>query len=385
MKKVTILGSTGSIGKQALEVIALHPDQLEVYALVANNSVELLIEQAMKYHPEVVAIGNKEHEKSLKRALKDEPTRVVAGTEAIVELAGSLEADVVLTAMVGFAGLEPTMRAIESGRIIALANKETLVVAGELIKSLCRKHSSVILPVDSEHSAIYQCLVGEQMKEAAKIYLTASGGPFVDMPVEELSRVTPEDALKHPNWSMGPKVTIDSATMMNKGLEMIEAHHLFNIAPENIEVVVHRQSIVHSMVGYRDGSIKAQLSYPDMRHPIAYALLYPARLEGHKPLLTIEQMSQLTFEVPRHDAFPCLGLAFEALHRGGTSPCTMNAANEVAVQRFLGGQIKFTDIPKVVKYAMDKAPERNANTLAILEEADAYARQVAIAWYEGIN
>lgn len=385
MRKVTILGSTGSIGTQALQVIELHPEELGVYALVANNNIDLLVEQARKFRPEVVAIGNEKREKELKKALKGEPIEVLAGSEAIVELAASVEADIVLTAMVGFSGLEPTISAIKSGRIIALANKETLVVAGDMIKQLCKENQSIILPVDSEHSAIYQCLVGEQMKDLEKIYLTASGGPFVDFPIERLSEVTPEDALKHPNWSMGPKVTIDSSTMMNKGLEMIEAHHLFNIEPEHIEVVVHRQSIVHSMVGYRDGSVKAQLSFPDMRHPIAYALLYPKRLEGHKPLLRIEDMAKLTFEAPRRDAFPCLDLAYEALHRGGTSPCTMNAANEVAVQRFLMGQIAFTDIPKVVWYAMDKAAERNASSLSILKEADQAARGLAQAWFNGIK
>lgn len=384
MRSVTILGSTGSIGTQALEVVEQHSDQLRVHALVANNSVEALVEQAKKFNPAVVAIGNKAHEKELKKALKGLDIEVLAGREAIVELAGSIDADMVLTAMVGFAGLEPTISAIESGRTIALANKETLVVAGELIKQLCRQHGSLILPVDSEHSAIYQCLQGEQMSAVEKIYLTASGGPFVDLPKGALREVTPEMALKHPNWNMGPKVTIDSATMMNKGLEMIEAHHLFNVPASAIEVVVHRQSIIHSMVGYRDGSIKAQLSYPDMRHPIAYALLYPQRLEGARPLLTVEQMSHLTLEAPRRDDFPCLSLAYEALERGGTSPCTMNAANEVAVERFLQGKIRFTDIPRIIKHTMEVAPERNASSLAILAEADGQARAIAQAWYEGI-
>lgn len=384
MKRVTILGSTGSIGTQALEVVEQHPDELQVYALVANNSIDALVDQTLKFKPAVVAVGNKEHEKELKKRLKGTDIEVRAGREAVIDLAGSIEADVVLAAMVGFAGLEPTISAIGSGRAIALANKETLVVAGELIKRLCREHQSLILPVDSEHSAIYQCLQGEQMSAVERIYLTASGGPFVDMPAAQLAEVTPEMALKHPNWSMGPKVTIDSATMMNKGLEMIEAHHLFNVAPKDIEVVVHRQSIIHSMVGYRDGSIKAQLSYPDMRHPIAYALLYPQRLEGARPLLSVEQMGSLTMEAPRREDFPCLELAYEALERGGTCPCTMNAANEVAVHRFLKGQIRFTDIPKVIKYAMDVAPERNATNLALLREADMQARTIAQAWHAGI-
>lgn len=378
------MGSTGSIGTQALEVVDKHPEELEVFALVANNSVDALVAQALKFKPSVVAVGNKDHEKTLKKSLKGSGIEVLAGREAVIELAGSVEADVVLAAMVGFAGLEPTIRAIESGRVIALANKETLVVAGDLIKRLCREHQSVILPVDSEHSAIYQCLQGEQMSAVERIYLTASGGPFVDMPSEQLSEVTPEMALKHPNWSMGTKVTIDSATMMNKGLEMIEVHHLFNVAPKDIEVVVHRQSIIHSMVGYRDGSIKAQLSYPDMRYPIAYALLYPHRLEGIRPLLGVSEMGSLTMESPRKADFPCLSLAYEAIERGGTCPCTLNAANEVAVRRFLEGQIRFTDIPKVVKYTMDVAPERRANSLAVLREADTQARAIAQGWHPGI-
>ncbi len=384
MKNITILGSTGSIGTQALDVVTQHKEELSVYALVANNSVEKLAEQALAFRPKVVVIGNSSYEKELKRRLKGEDIEVASGSDAINEVAASIEADVVLTAMVGFAGLAPTISAIESGRTIALANKETLVVAGDLIKELCRKHRSVILPVDSEHSAIYQCLVGERLQAVEKIYLTASGGPFVDFPIERLESVTPEEALRHPNWSMGQKVTIDSATMMNKGLEMIEAHHLFNVAPEQIEVVVHRQSIIHSMVGYKDGSIKAQLSHPDMRHPIAYALLFPNRLEGLRPLLTIGEMAHLTFEEPRRDAFPCLSLAYEALNRGGTATCTMNAANEIAVERFLDKQIRFTDIPRIIKYTMDKAPERNATNLAVLQEADIQARSIARAWHEGI-
>lgn len=385
MKKITILGSTGSIGTQALEVVARHSDELSVYALVANNSIDLLCEQALTFRPQVVGIGNKAHEKELKKRLKGEGIEVVAGEEAIIQLAGSVEADMVLAAMVGFAGLAPTISAIESGRTIALANKETLVVAGDLVKELCREHKAMLIPVDSEHSAIYQCLVGEPLKAVEKIYLTASGGPFVDTPKEALREVTPEQALAHPNWHMGAKVTIDSASMMNKGLEMIEACHLFNVQPSQIEVVVHRQSIVHSMVGYVDGSIKAQLSYPDMRYPIAYALLFPNRKEGIRPLLSISEMSQLTFEAPRIDDFPCLGLAYEALERGGTVPCTMNAANEVAVERFLSGQIHFTDIPRIIKHTMDVAPERNAGSLSLLREADSQARSIARAWYEGIK
>lgn len=384
MRYVTILGSTGSIGTQALEVIEQHPEELVVYALVANNSVELLIEQALKFRPKVVAIGNVAHEKHLKKALKGEDIEVVAGDEAIKEVAGDLNADIVLTAMVGFAGLAPTIEAIKAGKIIALANKETLVVAGELIIKLCREHRAILLPVDSEHSAIYQSLVGEQHKEVSKIYLTASGGPFLDTPREELSNVKAEDALKHPNWVMGPKVTIDSATLMNKGLEMIEAYHLFNIPPSQIEVLVHRQSIIHSMVGYKDGSIKAQLSLPDMRLPIAYALLYPKRLQGNTPLPTIEQMNQLTFEAPRTNDFPCLQLAYDALEMGGNATCVLNAANEIAVERFLREEISFTDIPRVVRYALETAPARGTSTLDALIDSNKHARSIARAWHSGI-
>ncbi|MDN4754557.1 1-deoxy-D-xylulose-5-phosphate reductoisomerase [Porphyromonadaceae bacterium W3.11] len=381
-KFVTILGSTGSIGTQALQVIACHPEELGVHALVCNNSVEKLIEQALQFKPKVVVTGNPKHEKMLKKALKEHQIEVHSGPEAICDVAGSYQSDIVLTAMVGFSGLAPTIKAIESGKIIALANKETLVVAGDMIKALCHKHKSILLPVDSEHSAIFQCLVGEQLSAVEKIYLTASGGPFLDVPREELEHVTPEQALKHPNWTMGPKVTIDSATLMNKGLEMIEAHHLFNIDPKNIEILVHRQSIIHSMVGYKDGAIKAQLSSPDMRLPIAYALLYPKRLSGNTPLPSLSEMSQLTFEPARIDDFPCLRLAYDALEIGGTGPCVMNAANEVAVQRFLAGQISFTDIPKVIEYTMDKSDIRNVNSLEQLIGYNDHARQIAQAWHK---
>lgn len=381
-KLVTILGSTGSIGTQALKVIERHHEELGVYALVCNNSLEKLVEQAVQFQPKVVVMGNPEHEKKLKKALKQYDIEVMVGQDAICEVAGSYGADIVLTAMVGFSGLAPTIRAIESGKIIALANKETLVVAGELIKHLCKKHCSILLPVDSEHSAIFQCLVGEQVTSVEKLYLTASGGPFLDTPAEQLEGVTPEQALRHPNWVMGPKVTIDSATLMNKGLEMIEAHHLFNIAPKDIEILVHRQSIIHSMVGYKDGSIKAQLSVPDMQLPIAYALLYPQRIQGNTPLPSWEQMKQLTFEPARMKDFPCLQLAYDALEIGGTAPCVMNAANEVAVHRFLDKQIKFTDIPKIIAHTMDQVGSRNVHSLEQLIDQNNHARQVAQSWHK---
>lgn len=383
-KKVTILGSTGSIGTQTLDVIRRHPDNLQVEALVCNSSADLLIDQALEFHPREVVIVQKEAYKKVKKALKDTNIIVRQGEEEVSLVAGSMNTEIVVTAMVGFAGLAPTIAAINAGHTIALANKETLVVAGELIYNLCRKSGSVILPVDSEHSAIFQCLVGERHKETKRIYLTASGGPFVDHTIDQLKDVQPEDALKHPKWNMGHKVTIDSATLMNKGLEMIEAHYLFKVDPKDIEIVVHRQSIIHSMVGYNDGSIKAQLALPDMRLPIAYALLFPHRFEGATPLPKISDIASLTFEEPRKDAFPCLGLAYEALEMGGTATCTMNAANEIAVQRFLNNEIRFTDIPRIIRYVMDTAPQRSASSLAVLEEADRHARGLARAWHPNI-
>ncbi|MDO5036559.1 MAG: 1-deoxy-D-xylulose-5-phosphate reductoisomerase [Porphyromonas sp.] len=384
MRNVTILGSTGSIGRQALEVIDRHPEELSVHALVCNSSLDLLVEQALKYRPKRVVINDEQYEKPLKKALKISEIEVLAGRDAVLEVAQDPESDIVLSAMVGFSGLEPTLKALESGISVALANKEVLVVAGEIVHDLSKKHNALIFPVDSEHSAIFQCLMGESGNPAKKIYLTASGGPFVDTPVDKLSLITPEDALKHPNWSMGPKVTIDSATMMNKGLEMIEAHYLFGLDPKAIEVVVHRQSIIHSMVGFEDGSVKAQLSLPDMRLPIAFALLYPRRVTNITQLPTVEQMGKLTLEAPRWDAFPSLRLAYDAIEIGGTAPCVLNAANEVAVERFLQGQIRFTDIPRIVEYTLEKSNQRSSCSLDLLIETDKWARQTAQAWHKGL-
>ena len=380
-KHLTILGSTGSIGRQALDVVAQYPDQLEIYALVCGHNLDLLLEQAQRFSPKVVAIGDPSLEKPLRKALKGTDIEVCSGEAAICEVAGAYQADMVLSAMVGFAGLAPTIAAIQSGKQVALANKETLVVAGEIIRKLCREHRTMLLPVDSEHSAIFQCLAGEEQETVRKLYLTASGGPFVDTPREDLANRSVEEALHHPRWNMGAKVTIDSATLMNKGLEMIEAHHLFGIAPEQIEVLVHRQSIIHSMVGFRDGSIKAQLALPDMRLPIAYALLYPNRLELEAPQLpTWQEMAQLTFEPPRQEDFPCLGLAYEAIEVGGTLPCVMNAANEIAVARFLKGEVTFGDIPKIVAHTMDRLGSRGVASLAQLQDFDREARDVAQAY-----
>lgn len=381
-RTVTILGSTGSIGTQALDIIRQHPDELQVYALVCDRNIELLAEQARAFCPRVVVINDLSRYKDLKRLLKDTDVEVRCGAEAVVETAGDVGADMVLTAMVGFAGLAPTIRAIKNNRMIALANKETLVVGGELITRLAKEHSAIILPVDSEHSAIYQCLVGERIPDARRIYLTASGGPFVDFTEEQLSRVTPEQALKHPKWNMGKKVSIDSASLMNKGLEMMEAHHLFDVEPENIEVLVHRQSIIHSMVGFADGTVKAQLALPDMRIPIGYALTYPRRQSTSIPLPTVEQWAHLTFEKPRVKTFPCLQLAYDALDIGGTAPCALNAANEVAVSRFLGKEIGFMDIPRVIRHVLDKIPTRSATSLEVLNAMDAEARRLAQSWQQ---
>ncbi|SPY34595.1 1-deoxy-D-xylulose 5-phosphate reductoisomerase [Porphyromonas cangingivalis] len=379
-KKITILGSTGSIGTQALDVISRHRDLLSVYALVCHSNVDLLIRQAKEFKPQVVAIANDMQYKHLKKELSGENIEILVGNEAICEIASSYEADTVLSAMVGFAGLAPTVSAMESGRTIALANKETLVVAGELIMQLSRQQMSPIIPVDSEHSAIFQSIHGDKKDAVSHIYLTASGGPFVDYSAEQLEKVTPEQALKHPKWDMGKKVSIDSATLMNKGLEMIEAHWLFGVPPEQIEIAIHRQSIIHSMVGFKDGSVKAQLSLPDMRLPIAYGMLFPHRVDIELPLPSLKDLCQLTFETPRRDLFPCLDLAFESIEIGGTAPCVMNAANEIAVERFLAGNLSFTDIPRLIRDTMESMGSRNISNVAQLKDIDTEARQRSRAW-----
>lgn len=379
-KKITILGSTGSIGTQALDVISRHRDLLSVYALVCHSNVDLLIRQAKEFKPQVVAIANDMQYKHLKKELSGENIEILVGNEAICDIASSYEADTVLSAMVGFAGLAPTVSAMESGRTIALANKETLVVAGELIMQLSRQQMSPIIPVDSEHSAIFQSIHGDKKDAVSHIYLTASGGPFVDYSAEQLEKVTPEQALKHPKWDMGKKVSIDSATLMNKGLEMIEAHWLFGVPPEQIEIAIHRQSIIHSMVGFKDGSVKAQLSLPDMRLPIAYGMLFPHRVDIELPLPSLKDLCQLTFETPRRDLFPCLDLAFESMEIGGTAPCVMNAANEIAVERFLAGNLSFTDIPRLIRDTMESMGSRNISNVAQLKDIDTEARQRSRAW-----
>lgn len=351
-KQLAILGSTGSIGTQTLDVVAEYPDLFEVYTLTANNNVELLIEQAKRFNPDSVVIANEAHYPRLKEALKEYPIKVYAGDEAIAQIVEAAPIDIVVTAMVGYAGLRPTIRAIEAHKTIALANKETLVVAGDLIKQLALEYHAPIIPVDSEHSAIFQCLVGEWDNPIDKIILTASGGPFRELTAEQMKHVTKNDALKHPKWNMGHKITIDSATLMNKGFEMIEAKWLFDVDPKDIEIAVHPQSIVHSMVQFKDGTVKAQLGVQDMRLPIRYALSYPARLESPNSKLTLEQYARLTFERPDLERFPLLRYAFDAVAEGGNMPCIMNAANEIAVAAFLHDAIDYPSIARIVAETM---------------------------------
>lgn len=374
-KQIAILGSTGSIGTQALQVIEEHPDLYEVYALTANNKVEKLIEQARKFQPEAVVIANEDKYQQLKDALADLPIKVYAGAEALCEIVESGPVNIVLTAMVGYAGLKPTMNAIMAGKTIALANKETLVVAGELIKELAQQYRTPILPVDSEHSAIFQCL--EMNNPISKVILTASGGPFRTFSMEQLATVTKEQALKHPNWSMGAKITIDSASMMNKGFEVIEAKWLFGVKPEQIEVVVHPQSVIHSMVEYKDGAVKAQLGVPDMRLPIQYAFSYPKRESLSGERLDFMKCNTLTFEAPDTKRFRNLAFAYEAMNRGGNMACILNAANEVVVAAFLKDQISFLGMSDVIEKTMNKVSFISNPTYQDYVETDAIARRIA--------
>ena len=353
-KQIAILGSTGSIGTQALDVIEQQAHLFEVYALTANNQVDLLIAQARKFMPEMVAIANEQHYTKLKDALADLPIKVFAGDAAIADIAEIQPIDIVLTAMVGYSGLKPTIAAVKAGKRIALANKETLVVAGELVNDLVQQYGASIIPVDSEHSAIFQCLAGEGNNAIEKIILTASGGPFRTKTLAELQHVTLAQALKHPNWDMGAKITIDSASMMNKGFEVIEAKWLFGLTPEQIDVVVHPQSIIHSMVQFADSSIKAQLGLPDMRLPIQYAFAYPERLKANFPRLDFDICSQFTFERPDTDRFRNLALAYQAMHKGGNAACILNAANEVVVEAFLQSKIGFLQMSDVIENVLEK-------------------------------
>lgn len=354
-KRIAILGSTGSIGTQTLEVIAQNADHFEVEVLTANNNIDLLIEQTRLFHPNVVVISNSCHYDQLKEALSNEPVKIYAGREALNQVVEMDTIDLVLTAMVGYSGLIPTCNAIKAGKNIALANKETMVVAGEIINRLAIENGVSIYPVDSEHSAIFQCLVGEFNNEIEKIYLTASGGPFRGFSPEQLAQVSKSDALKHPNWDMGAKITIDSASMMNKGFEVIEAKWLFGLKPEQIEVIVHPQSIIHSIVQFRDGSMKAQMGLPDMKLPIQYALNFPERLPSRFKRFSFTDYPALTFEKPNTKIFRNLALAFEALNQGGNMPCILNAANEVVVQAFLTDRISFLQMPEIIEEIMGRA------------------------------
>ncbi|WP_167604915.1 1-deoxy-D-xylulose-5-phosphate reductoisomerase [Maribellus sediminis] len=352
-KRIAILGSTGSIGTQSLEVIDQNPDDFEVEVLTANNNVDLLIQQAIKYQPNVVVIANKDKYPYLAGALADEDIKVYAGDEAIAQVVDMDTIDLVLTAMVGYSGLIPTYNAVNAGKNIALANKETLVVAGEIITKKAREKQVDLLPVDSEHSAIFQCLVGEFMNPIEKIYLTCSGGPFRGKTFDELKDVSVEHALAHPNWDMGAKITIDSATLMNKGFEVIEAHWLFGLPAEKIDVIVHPQSIIHSIVQFEDGSMKAQMGLPDMKLPIQYAMGFPKRIANKFPRFNFLDYPTLEFETPNTKIFRNLALAFEAMEMGGNMPCILNAANEVVVEAFLAQRIKFLQIPEIIEKAMN--------------------------------
>jgi 1-deoxy-D-xylulose-5-phosphate reductoisomerase len=379
-RTIAILGSTGSIGTQTLQVVEEHPDKFEVYAITANTRVDELIEQARKFLPEAVVIADESKYPKLKEALADLPIKVFGGYESICQIVESKPIDIVVTAMVGFSGLRPTINAIKAGKAIALANKETMVVAGELINELAMKYQTPILPVDSEHSAIFQCLAGEMHNKVEKLILTASGGPFRTFTKEQLEHVTRQQALKHPNWSMGAKITIDSASMMNKGFEVMEAKWLFGVGAEDIEVVVHPQSVIHSMVQFGDGAIKAQLGTPDMRLPIMYALTYPVRLPSSFERIDWNTLKELTFEKPNLELFPNLRHAYTALAEGGNIPCVVNAANEICVAAFLEERIKFTDMPKLIERAMEKATYILKPTLDDYLETDKEIRAMVKEW-----
>jgi len=379
-KNIAILGSTGSIGRQALDIVKANPDKLQVEVLTAQNNADLLIEQALEFSPNAVVITEKEKYPYIKDALQKHDIKVFAGADALCQIVQMESIDMVLAAIVGFAGLRSTLAAIEAGKQIALANKETLVVAGALVTETAKAKGVNIYPVDSEHSAIFQCLAGEFHNKIEKIILTASGGPFRGKDKKFLEKVTKEDALKHPNWSMGAKITIDSATLMNKGLEIIEAAWLFALRPEQIEVVIHPQSIIHSLVQFEDGSIKAQMGLPDMKLPIQYALFYPTRVASSFKRFDFASYPSLTFEKPDFTSFPSIQLAFEAMKKGGNMPCILNAANEVAVNAFLKDEIGFVGIPAVVEKCMEQAAFIASPSLSDYMESDKETRLLATAF-----
>ncbi|MEP6700348.1 MAG: 1-deoxy-D-xylulose-5-phosphate reductoisomerase [Bacteroidota bacterium] len=377
VKRIAIFGSTGSIGTQALEVIAANPDKFSVEVLTAHNNDELLVQQALKFNPNVVVIGDEKKYGKVKEALAATNVKVFAGEKALEEVAAMDCYDLMLAAIVGYAGLRPTLKAIDNGKAIALANKETLVVAGDIIMKRAVENRAPIIPVDSEHSAIFQCLVGETRNRIEKIILTASGGPFIGRKPNYLVNVKREHALQHPNWTMGAKITIDSATLMNKGLEMIEAKWLFNLKPEQVQVVIHPQSIIHSMVQFEDGSIKAQMGLPDMKLPIQYALAFPTRVKNDLPRYDFKKVNTLTFEEPDVKTFRNLALSMEALNKGGNLPCVMNAANEIAVYAFLRNRINFLDMTDVIEKTMRNISYTEKPTLEEYFDSDGEARNFA--------
>lgn len=385
MKKISILGSTGSIGQSTLSVIGKFPDRFKVAALAAGNNIELLAKQVRQFKPAIVSVASSASAESLKNRCADMNVRIVPGAEGMIEVAAAEEADMTVSAIVGTAGLVPTMAAIRAGKTIALANKEVLVTAGELVMTECRSRGVTLLPVDSEHSAIFQCLQAGRDKDIRTLILTASGGPFRNFSKKDLARVTLAQALKHPNWSMGRKITIDSATLMNKGLEVIEARWLFGLAHDRIKALVHPQSIVHSMVEYIDGAVVAQLGMPDMKGPIAYALSYPERLPEVSPALDLASIGTLTFEEADLDRFPCLAYAFEALKAGGTMPAVLSAANETAVRYFLEEKIGYGDIARVIRKTMDAHPTATIKTVEDALKADLWARQKAEKVIESVK
>jgi 1-deoxy-D-xylulose-5-phosphate reductoisomerase len=377
IKRIAIFGSTGSIGTQALDVIAANPDKFSAEVLTAHHNDELLVQQALHFNPNIVIIGDEKKYNKVKDALASTDIKVFSGEKALEEVAAMDCYDLMLAAIVGYAGLKPTLRAISNGKAIALANKETLVVAGDIVMRKAVEHRVPVLPVDSEHSAIFQCLVGETRNKIEKVILTASGGPFLGRKPNYLVNVKREHALQHPNWTMGAKITIDSATLMNKGLEMIEAKWLFNLRPEQIQVIVHQQSIIHSMVQFEDGSIKAQMGLPDMKLPIQYAMAFPHRIPNQFPRVDFKKLSTLTFEDPDLKTFRNLALAIEALNRGGNLACVMNAANEIAVYAFLRNRINFLDMTDVIERVMQKVPYIEKPTLEEYFESDGEARNFA--------
>lgn len=384
MQRITILGATGSIGASTLDVIGRHPDRYQVYALTANQRIEELAEQCARFHPEVAVVGAAASAYALEQLLaqRNVKTEVLYGADALCKVASSHACDVVMAAIVGAAGLEPTLAAVRSGKKVLLANKEALVMSGQLFMDVIHKHGATLLPIDSEHNAIFQCLPKSYDRAptrhgVAKVLLTASGGPFLNRPVETLENVTPEEAVAHPNWVMGRKISVDSATMMNKGLEVIEAHWLFGAPAKQIDVVIHPQSVIHSMVSYVDGSVLAQLGNPDMRTPIAHALAYPERIVSGVPAIDLAEIGQLVFRRPDFERFPCLKLAYDALLAGGTAPAILNAANEVAVQAFLERKIGFRVIDRVIAEVLSRLPVTEVIDLDGLLEQDRRAREVA--------